>query len=57
MQAVQADLTQWLPKTVDTLVAKIKGGAPAEDKADANNGEMKAEPKKDEQEKEAGEKS
>lgn len=35
MQAVQADLTQWLPKTVDELVAKYKGGAPAGDKASA----------------------
>ncbi len=51
MSAVQADLTQWLPKTVDALVAKLKGGSPAEEKGEADKGELNApkdaEPKKD----------
>lgn len=34
MSAVQADLSQWLPKTVDALVLKFKTGSPTDEKKD-----------------------
>ncbi len=50
MSAVQADLTQWLPKTVDDLVAKLKNGgnAPAvEGKPESVPAGKEEKPKKD----------
>jgi hypothetical protein len=36
MAAVQSDLSSWLPKTVDGLVAKLKGGHTGKEQADPN---------------------
>ena len=56
MQTVQADLTQWLPKTVDALVTKFKN--PTEEKVNGGDKQdLKANPKKEGKEGEAGEKS
>lgn len=48
MSAVQADLSAWLPKTVDALVAKLKSGKGAEEqKPESGNAELpKADPAK-----------
>lgn len=44
MKVVQQDLSAWLPKTVDAMVAKLKGGeaAPAEPKDELPKNELKA---------------
>lgn len=44
MTAVQADLTQWLPKTVDALVSKLKGGAPSEGQAEPGKDPLQNQP-------------
>jgi hypothetical protein len=45
MTTVQTDLTQWLPKTVEALVMKLKGGAPQDDKkGEPGKGEEEANP-------------
>jgi hypothetical protein len=51
MQAVQADLSSWLPTTVDNLVAKLKGGND-KDKNEAPK-DLKEAPKDDAKDKEA----
>lgn len=40
MSSVQADLSAWLPKTVEALVAKLKGGNAPDKKADPKQPEL-----------------